>query len=85
MSHDGGHRILVVEDNELNLKLVRDVLGHAGFEVIEARTGEQGVDLAAECSPALILMDLQLPDIDGTEALDLIRATDHGEPCRSSR
>jgi two-component system cell cycle response regulator DivK len=71
-----GRRILVVEDNELNLKLVRDVLGHAGFDVIEARTGEQGVELAAACSPALILMDLQLPDIDGAEALGLIRGSE---------
>ena len=54
-------RILVVEDNELNLKLVRDVLRHAGFEVIEARSGEDGVALAAECHPDLVLMDLQLP------------------------
>ena len=63
------HRILVVEDNELNLKLVRDVLGYAGYEVVEARTGEQGVELAAECLPDLVLMDLQLPGIDGIEAL----------------
>ncbi len=74
-----GRRILVVEDNELNLKLVRDVLGHAGFDVIEARTGEQGVELAAACNPALILMDLQLPDIDGAEALDLIRGSEQGQ------
>src|SRR5688572_32671753 len=60
-----GRRILVVEDNELNLKLVRDVLGHAGFDVVEARTGEEGVELASTCDPALILMDLQLPDING--------------------
>jgi two-component system cell cycle response regulator DivK len=73
-----GPRILVVEDNELNLKLVRDVLCHAGFEVIEARTGEQGVELAAACVPALILMDLQLPDIDGAEALGRIRASEQG-------
>lgn len=67
------HRILVVEDNERNLKLVRDVLRHAGYEVIEARSGEQGVELAAECSPDLVLMDLQLPQMDGTEALRLLR------------
>ncbi|MGZ4639975.1 MAG: response regulator [Actinomycetes bacterium] len=66
-------RILVVEDNDLNLKLVRDVLQFAGFEVIEARTGEQGVALAHETAPDLVLMDLQLPGIDGTEALRLLR------------
>ena len=69
------HRILVVEDNELNLKLVRDVLGYAGYEVVEARTGEQGVELAAECLPDLVLMDLQLPGIDGIEALRQLRAS----------
>jgi two-component system, cell cycle response regulator DivK len=69
------HRILVIEDNELNLKLVRDVLGYAGYEVVEARTGEQGVELAAECLPDLVLMDLQLPGIDGIEALRQLRAS----------
>ena len=71
-------RILVVEDNELNLKLVRDVLRHAGFEVIEARTGEDGVELATECHPDLVLIDLQLPGIDGVETLKLIRSNDGG-------
>lgn len=72
------HRVLVVEDNDLNLKLVRDVLGHAGFEVIEARTGEEGVSLAETCNPDVILMDLQLPDMDGADALGRIRANDPG-------
>jgi two-component system cell cycle response regulator DivK len=67
------YRILVIEDNERNLKLVRDVLRFAGYDVIEARSGEQGVALASECSPDLVLMDLQLPHMDGTEALRLLR------------
>lgn len=67
-------RILVVEDNPKNLKLVRDVLEHFGYEVIEATTGEDGVRLAVEATPDLVLMDLQLPGIDGTEALRRIRA-----------
>jgi two-component system cell cycle response regulator DivK len=67
------HRVLVVEDNERNLKLVRDVLQHAGFEVLEARTGERGVELAGLYRPHLILMDLTLPGIDGEQALRLIR------------
>ena len=67
-------RILIVEDNELNLKLVRDVLTYAGFDVIEARTGEQGVELANELLPDLVLMDLQLPGIDGAEALRQLRS-----------
>jgi two-component system, cell cycle response regulator DivK len=71
-------RILVVEDNPKNLKLVRDVLTYSGFEVIEATCGEDGVRLAQEERPDLILMDLQLPGIDGNEALRQIRAANHG-------
>jgi two-component system cell cycle response regulator DivK len=69
------HRILVVEDNERNLKLVRDVLQFAGYDVVEARSGEQGVALAQERPPDLVLMDLQLPQMDGAEALRLLRAS----------
>jgi two-component system, cell cycle response regulator DivK len=73
-----GERILVVEDNPKNLKLVRDVLQFSGYQVIEATSGEDGVRLAAEEHPDLILMDLQLPGIDGTEALRRIRVSDSG-------
>ena len=66
--------ILIVEDNEKNMKLVRDILRHNGFETIEATTGGDGVRLAAERRPDLVLMDIQLPDIDGIEALSRIRA-----------
>ena len=68
-----GHTILVVEDNPKNLKLIKAVLEFSGFEVLEALSGEDGVRLAAEASPDLILMDLQLPGIDGAEALRQIR------------
>lgn len=68
-----GDRILVVEDNPLNLKLIRDVLVFKGYEVIEARSGEEGVDVAHDRVPDLVLMDLQLPGIDGVEALRLLR------------
>ena len=66
-------RILVVEDNLKNLKLLRDVLQHFGYRVYEAMTGEDGVRIAREVTPDLILMDLQLPGIDGVEALRRIR------------
>jgi CheY-like chemotaxis protein len=67
-----------VEDNALNLKLVRDVLLHAGFEVVEARSGEDGIVRAREDRPDIILMDLQLPGIDGTEAMRTIKRTPIG-------
>jgi two-component system cell cycle response regulator DivK len=67
-------RILVVEDNALNLKLIRDVLEFRGFDVVTAQSGEEGVAAASSTSPDLVLMDLQLPGIGGHEALQLIRA-----------
>jgi two-component system cell cycle response regulator DivK len=66
--------ILIVEDNEKNRKLVRDVLQHKGYKTLEAETGEEGVRLAQESSPALILMDIQLPGMNGIEALGRLRA-----------
>jgi len=68
-----GARILVVEDNPLNLKLVRDVLGAAGYDVVSATSGEEGLRVAAELPPALVLMDLQLPGMDGTETMQQLR------------
>ena len=65
--------ILIVEDNEKNMKLVRDILQHKGYTTLEAVTGGEGVRLALEHKPDLILMDIQLPDIDGITALGLIR------------
>lgn len=66
--------ILIVEDNDKNMKLVRDVLQAKGYRTIEAVTGEDGVRLARERRPALVLMDIQLPGISGIEALRQIRA-----------
>ena len=65
--------ILVVEDNEKNRKLVRDVLTFTGYRLAEAETGEDGVRLARELRPDLILMDIQLPGINGIAALAQIR------------
>lgn len=66
--------ILIVEDNEKNLKLVRDVLQVKGFATVEAGTAEDGIKLAAERKPDLILMDIQLPGMNGIDALKVLRA-----------
>ena len=67
-------RILVVDDQEDNRRILRDLLTASGFEVIEGKTGEEGVALAEERGPDLILMDIQLPGIDGYEATRQIKA-----------
>jgi two-component system cell cycle response regulator DivK len=64
--------VLLVEDNERNLKLARDVLEYAGFTVLVATTGEEAVATARSAAPDVILMDLQLPGIDGHAALGLL-------------
>ena len=66
--------ILIVEDNEKNMKLVRDVLQVKGYETLEAGTGEDGVRMARARMPDLILMDIQLPGMSGIEALKVLRA-----------
>ncbi len=65
--------ILIVEDNEKNMKLVRDVLQVKGYATLEAVTGEDGVRLAREHLPDLVLMDIQLPGMNGIEALRVLR------------
>jgi two-component system cell cycle response regulator DivK len=66
--------ILIVEDNEKNMKLVRDLLQAKGYTTLEATTGEEGVALALGHRPDLVLMDIQLPDISGITAFERIRA-----------
>jgi CheY-like chemotaxis protein len=65
--------VLIVEDNERNLKLVRDVLGHAGFVCLEARDAEAGIELARSQRPDVVLMDINLPGMTGFEALAALR------------
>jgi two-component system cell cycle response regulator DivK len=65
--------ILIIEDNEKNMKLVRDILQHKGHSTLEATTGEEGVQLAIDNRPELILMDIQLPGMNGIAALQRIR------------
>jgi len=66
--------ILIVEDNEKNMKLVRDVLQFKGYQTLEATTATEGLRLAREARPDLVLMDIQLPDFDGITALARLRA-----------
>jgi two-component system, cell cycle response regulator DivK len=69
-----GAKILLVEDNEKNMKLFRDVLRTAGYDTVEAKTGLRAVEVAVEHEPDVVLMDVQLPDINGVEALGRLRA-----------
>jgi two-component system cell cycle response regulator DivK len=69
-----GELILIVEDNEKNRKLVRDLLTVKGYALMESETGEEALRLARERPPALVLMDIQLPGIDGIETLRRLRA-----------
>jgi two-component system, cell cycle response regulator DivK len=66
--------ILIIEDNEKNLKLVRDVLQVKGYATLEAGTAEDGIELARERKPDLILMDIQLPGMSGIDALKVLRS-----------
>ena len=76
--------VLIVDDNEKNLKLTRDVLRFAGFRTLEAATGAEGIALAAEHLPDVILMDLRLPDMDGTDAARILgeRSANGADPGR---
>ena len=69
-----GELILIVEDNEKNRKLMREVLRVKGYQTLETETAEEGIRVAQESQPALILMDLQLPGMDGIAALAALRA-----------
>ncbi|MDP9238716.1 MAG: response regulator [Chloroflexota bacterium] len=75
-----GELILIVEDNEKNMKLVRDILQFKGYRTLEAGTAHDAIALATEHLPDLILMDIQLPDMDGDKALAKLR----GEPATAA-
>jgi two-component system cell cycle response regulator DivK len=66
--------VLIVEDNPRNLKLARDVLSHAGYDTLEAASAEEGLALAHERHPGVVLLDIQLPGMDGVQALRSLRA-----------
>jgi two-component system cell cycle response regulator DivK len=68
-----GEQILVAEDNAKNMRLLRDVLRATGYRTLEASTGKQALRLATEHGPALVLMDIRLPDMDGVDALKQLR------------
>jgi two-component system cell cycle response regulator DivK len=70
-----GELILIVEDNEKNLKLARDLLQYQGFRTLEASNATDGIALAEQHGPALVLMDIQLPDMDGITALGKLRGS----------
>ncbi len=66
-------KILVIEDNEKNRILLRELLTYHGYEVIEATDGQEGIKVAGEQMPALILMDLQMPVMDGFDAINILK------------
>jgi len=69
-------KALVIEDNENNMVLISRILKNAHYEVIEAETGKQGLHMAVECKPDFIILDIQLPDILGSEVVQLLRQDD---------
>ena len=72
-----GELILLVEDNDKNLKLVRDILQFKGYRTLEAKTAEAGIELAVSYRPDLVLMDIQLSGVDGLAALRQLRSEPH--------
>jgi two-component system cell cycle response regulator DivK len=68
--------VLIVDDNERNVRLARDILQVSGFRTLEASTGGESVSLATEHLPDVVLMDIRLPDMDGVEALRALRASE---------
>jgi two-component system cell cycle response regulator DivK len=74
MTVPAGPLVLIVDDNDKNMRLARDVLRFAGFRTIEAASAREGVSLAREHLPDVVLMDIRLPDMNGTDATRLLKA-----------
>ena len=70
---------LVIEDNENNMELITFILNTNGVETVMAKNGQEGIEMALSLKPDFIILDIQLPDIDGTEVLELLRATEVGK------
>lgn len=66
-------QILVIEDNQINMKFISEVLGIAGYSILEANNAQVGIDMAREYQPPLIIMDIQLPGMDGIEATKILK------------
>ncbi|MCK5296703.1 MAG: response regulator, partial [Alphaproteobacteria bacterium] len=73
-------RVLIIEDNENNMELISFILESDGYQVLKAESGRQGIELALQERPDCILLDIQLPDIMGTEVLTIIRKSEIGKP-----
>ncbi|MEM7542656.1 MAG: response regulator [Pseudomonadota bacterium] len=73
MTSSKDRTILIVEDNEMNMKLARDVLEVNGYQIVAATSGEQGLKLAPQTNPNAVLLDIQLPDLDGVEVFQRLR------------
>ncbi len=74
MSDSNGIKVLIVEDNKMNMTLLRDILSLNGYEIIEALNGAEGIGLVAEKTPDIVLMDLHLPGMDGITATRILKA-----------
>lgn len=76
MSSDKTYKILIVEDNEMNLALVKEILSMQGYSLLEAYDGFAGVNMTIGALPDVVLMDVNLPELDGISAMKKIKATD---------
>lgn len=76
MSKASDHTVLVVEDNETNMALVREILSIDGYKMLEAENGRVGIDMAIETVPDVVLMDINIPEVDGVTAMKEIKGNE---------